>query len=228
MKHFTEAEPNISWNRLTVLTIECYWNINFQKEVSDRIHSLRYAYFTTMVEDPVTTVGLIKAYNDKHVPIALKSNRTDAARARFSSNAIRRTTLADHVKARMYASVTYNRMDQALQTSIPDETEFEEGLAMNHHSKRGSHHRRSIYRTRERRKINSESEGDEEPETYFREQTTADKIIEALETFFGSSRFARSPQHFKFDVGYNTNYKTASTGGGNASDSASRNSVTVG
>lgn len=78
-----KAEPDIAWTRMEALIAECYSNVNRQKEVSDRLHSLRFADLDTTGEDPATTLERITAFIDKHSPIALPSDQTDAAKARF-------------------------------------------------------------------------------------------------------------------------------------------------
>lgn len=68
-------------DRISILTVERYDNLNRKKEVSDRPNKLRFAYFATPGEDPATTFELITAYIHKHVPMALRSDRNGVAEA---------------------------------------------------------------------------------------------------------------------------------------------------
>lgn len=190
-----KADPHITWNRLSTLVTERYANINRQKEVSDRLHSLRFADFETSGEDPATTLERITAYIDKHVPIALSSDQTDAAKARFISNATRGQSWALHAKGRISASATYERTAQAFATSIRDLAEHEEGRTLSRRNRRGTHHRISLYKTSGSKVTAAGSDNDSEPDIYLQNEVEVSQYPQ--EAFFGSSRFARDSREFK-------------------------------
>lgn len=50
--------------------------------MSDRLHVLQYSVFETASEDQSTKLERITANIDKHVPIELRSDQTDAANDR--------------------------------------------------------------------------------------------------------------------------------------------------
>lgn len=108
-----------------------------------------------------------------------------------------RTTWEHHAKERKTATATYVRTAQALTTSIRDEAELEEGLAMNCRNMRREKHRLLLYQTRGQRKIVKDSDEDGEPKIFFQDQDLSDRTAEDVERFFGSFRFARNPQEFK-------------------------------
>lgn len=191
------VEPNIPWTKLSTVIAERYANVNRQKEVSDRLHSLRFADFDTSGEDPATTLERIIAYIDKHTPIALPSEQTDAAQARFLSNATPGQPWALHAKGRISASASYEPTAQALSTSIRDLAEHEEGRTLSRRNRRGTHHRNILYKTGGPKQNNADSDDEGEPEVYLQENSGQDQLLATLENFFGSSRFARDPRDFK-------------------------------
>lgn len=192
-----KAEPDIAWGRMQAHIADRYANVNRQKEVSDRLHSLRYADFETSGEDPATTLERIMAYIDNHRPIALPSDQTDAAKARFLSNATCGQTWALHAKGRISASATYERTAQALLTSITDMVEYEEGKILRRKNRRGPNHRDALYKTKGEKASATVTDDEGEPDKYFQETKESEKMLPALETFFGSSRFARDPRGLK-------------------------------
>ena len=83
------GDESIIWTRLETMIADRYSNINRQKEVSDRLHSLIYTDFESYGENPATTDDRIIALIDKHATLALKPDQSDAAKVRFLSNATR-------------------------------------------------------------------------------------------------------------------------------------------
>lgn len=191
-----KSDPSMPWSRMSAQIADRYANVNRQKEVSDRLHSLRYADFDTPGEDPATTLERIIDYVDKHTPIALPSDQTDAAKARFLSNATRGQTWALHAEGRISSSATYERTAQALATSIRDLAEHEESRSLQRKNKKGANHRELLYKTLGRGNDTAIKE-DEEPDDYVVERSGSEQFLTALETFFGSSRFGRDPRDLK-------------------------------
>lgn len=60
-----EENQHLTWIGLSKLLSERYNNINHQKEVSDRLYSMKYKAFQEQGESPATTLDRITAYIDK-------------------------------------------------------------------------------------------------------------------------------------------------------------------
>lgn len=75
--------PCLTWNKLSVFVAERYANVNREKEVSDRLLSLHSADSEISDEDPEIILERINDYIDKHTPIDLQYDQTDAVKARF-------------------------------------------------------------------------------------------------------------------------------------------------
>lgn len=129
------------------LIAERYSNVNMQKEASDRLHSLRYVDFDTRAEDPATILERITACIDKHTPIALPSDQTNEAKARFLSNGTRGQTWALNAKGRISTSATYERTAQTLLTSIRDMAEHQKGKLLSRRNDRGPNNLDALYKT---------------------------------------------------------------------------------
>lgn len=71
VKYLIKTDAYLTWNQLSSFTAEIYANVNRQKQILDRLHSLRFGDFETSGEYPATTIKRITTYIDKHVPIAL-------------------------------------------------------------------------------------------------------------------------------------------------------------
>lgn len=84
-----EENLHISWNALSKLLSERYSSVNCQKEISARLHSMRYHDFHRTGESPATTLDDIAAFKDKMAVLVVPVDRTDEAEARFVSNVTR-------------------------------------------------------------------------------------------------------------------------------------------
>lgn len=120
-----EESPGISWMSMSKFMHERYNSVNRQKEVSDRLHSIRYEDFYQKGESPSSTLDRITAFIDKMAVLALPVDRTDAAKARFVSQVTREQTWAFHAKGRLSATASYDRIIQAFATSIRDQADLE-------------------------------------------------------------------------------------------------------
>lgn len=163
-------DPHLTWNKLWAFIADRYANITSQKEVSDRLHTLRYADLETIDEDTATTLERITAYIDKHTTIALQSDQSGAAKAIFLSNATRGQTFSLHAKGRISASATYERTAQALETSKRDVDKHEQGRTLHRRNKRGPNHRNLLFKTSYRRGGIAETDEEGEQDVYLQDQ----------------------------------------------------------
>lgn len=137
-------DPNTPLYTILKLMSERYNSINRQKEVSDRLHTMRYQDFPEKGESPATTLDKITNYIDKMAMLALPVDRTDEAKARFVSNVTRGQIWAYNAKGRISATASYDRIIQAFATSIRDRAELECGRLNRGKSSRNSYQRTEL------------------------------------------------------------------------------------
>lgn len=135
-------DKEVSWTRLSGLVEDRHANMNRRKEVSDRLHSLRYEDLDAPGDAPANIIERIKVYIDKHTPIEMESDQTDEAKARFFSTTTRGQEWDLYAKGRISTSETYERTAKALATSIKNMAEHEEGRSQHKRNKRSSYQRR--------------------------------------------------------------------------------------
>lgn len=173
-----------------------------KKEVSDRLHSMRYEDFHVKGESPATTLERITGYIDKMAVLALPVNRTDDAKARFASNVTQGQIWAYHAKGIISATASYDRVIQAFATSIRYRAELESGRqARGTSNRRRSYQRAELYQTGKSQQSGTNTEYNSNDEVFLThlqsEPLTAETLNSALETYFGSAWFARNPRDVK-------------------------------
>lgn len=197
-----EENPNTTWTAISKLLSERYNNINRQKEISDRLHSMRYNDFHISGESPATTLDRITAYIDKMAVLALPVDRTDDAKARFISNVTRGQIWAYHAKGRIAPTASYDRVIQAFATSIRDRAELESGrYDKGSNSRKGSYRRAELYKTRkgssEPHGVDNASDDDVFINEDESEPLTREDLICTLDTYFENAKFANHPKLVK-------------------------------
>lgn len=199
-----EENMHIGWNALSKLMSERYSSINRQKEISDRLHSMRYHDFHKTGESPATTLDRITAFIDKMAVLALPVDRTDEAKARFVSNVTRGQIWAYHAKGRIAPTATYDRIIQAFATSIRDRAELETGrYEKGAYSRKGSYHRSELYKTgRSSKESPRDHVREEDSEEVFlnernTEPLTREELKCTLDTYFENAKFANHPKYLK-------------------------------
>lgn len=204
MESKIKSNPDLTWASLSKLLSDRYNDINRQKEASDRLFSMRYGDFHTKGESPATTLDRITAYIDKMAVLALPVDRTDQAKARFVSNVTRGQTWAYHAKGRLSTTASYDRVVQAFVQSIRDRADLDEGRQnRGSSSKRNAFQRRDLYNTAKSERETDDKNDNSDEEIFMTsaddetQSSTANDAMAALETFFGSAKFANHPRSLK-------------------------------
>lgn len=217
-----EDNPNISWTSLCKLLAEEYSNVNRQKEISDRLHSMRYHDFHQSGESPATTLDSITAFIDRMAVLALPVDSTDEAKARFLSNLTRGQIWAYHAKGRISRTATYDRIIQAFITSTRDRAELEPGrYEKGFYSRKGSFRRTELYKTKKVNNESSNASSNSEDDVFIKEDEseppTRENLICSPDTYFENAKFSNNPKHVKNNR--NNRYTTTNNNYANAANS---------
>lgn len=197
-----EDNPHLTWTSLSKLLSERYNNINREKEVSDRLYSMKYEEFHAKAESPATTLDRITAHIDKLAVLTLSVDRTDEAKARSVSHVTRGQIWAYHAKGIIAPTTSYDRVFQAFATSIRDRAVLESGRdEKGAYSKKGSYRRGELYKTNKVNRGDFSTDENIDDEIFLTnssaDSSITDNCVTALETFFGSARFANHPRTVK-------------------------------
>lgn len=175
--------------------------MNSQKEVPDLFYSMSYDDFHCKGESPATTVGRIMGYIDKMAVLVLPVDLTDEAKALFVSNVTRGQTWAYHEKCRISTTASYDLIIQAFAASKRYQSDLEIGRQNRcSNSKWVNFHQSELYNIGKANELgkNDDNSDDEvflanSPDDPYAQED----LVLALETFFGSARFAKHPIQVK-------------------------------